>query len=72
MFTPMTENRLNGNNASQSLDAHGPSGGFRDNHERQMFFDAGKPKRYLAKAGAGATWRKKSSIARVTGSTGSI
>ena len=49
MLTPMTKNRLNGNGASQPIDAHDLSGDFRDNHERQMLYDTGKPKRYLAK-----------------------
>jgi hypothetical protein len=49
MLTPIAEKKLNGNDASQQFDAHALSGGFRDNHERQMLYDAGKPKRYLAK-----------------------
>jgi hypothetical protein len=49
MLMPMTENRLNGNDASQQVDAHALSGSFRDNRKRQMLYDAGKPKRYLAR-----------------------
>jgi CRP-like cAMP-binding protein len=50
MSTPMTEKRHNGNGASHKKDANAMTGGVTDVREQQALYDAGRSRRYLAKA----------------------